>query len=334
MRINWHAGKLDKHDGYGRQALNMLRALANMGHDVNPITDEMLEQPGWLQRLMGLDWSGITISNMPGFAITSVPGRQWAFTMVEESAVEQEWVDNINDHCERLLVPCSHNARVFNLAGVTVPIHIVPLGLDAREYTPLPLSMKRSNRPYTFLAFADRGTRKGFSIALLAFSSAFPASKYPDVRLVIKTRKGEKLPVFDDSRISHWAEDCPNASDVFAQVDCLVFPSKGEGWGLPPREAVALGVPAIVPRHTGLEAGIDSWATVIIEKHTLEASGGDAEWFVPDWEEVTAAMTWCYEHQEDARLKAVAGGEWLRKEQTWDHAAAIITALLEAHANG
>lgn len=332
MRINWRAREFDNHDGYGRQALNTLRALANMGHDVSPLTNEMLALPTWVQRLMGVDWSGITISNVPGFDITSIPGRQWAFTMCEENAVDPEWVENINDHCERLLVPCQHNLRVFNAAGVAVPIHIVPLGLDPREYAPLPVSKRK--RSYTFLAFADRGSRKGYSTALLAFASAFPASKYPDVRLIIKTRAKEMLPAFADTRITHWAEDCPNAVDLFGQADCLVFPSKGEGWGLPPREAVALGIPAIVPRHTGLEVGIGCWATVILEKHALEASGIGGEWFNPDWQEVMAAMTWCYEHQEEARQKAIAGGEWLRKEQTWDHAAAIVSALLEVHGNG
>jgi glycosyltransferase involved in cell wall biosynthesis len=329
MRINWHTWSFDPCDGYGRQALNMLRALSNAGHDISPLTDEMLEMPVWAQRLAGVDWSGITISNVPGNSITSVPGRQWAFTMCEEDAVDPVWIKNINDHCERLLVPCPHNVQIFKGAGVTIPIHIVPLGLDAREYGPLPAAKRK--RPYTFLAFADRGSRKGGSTALLGFGTAFSSSKYPDVRLIIKTRAGEKLPAFGDERITHWAEDCANAVDLYAQADCLVFPSKGEGWGLPPREAVALGIPAIVPRHTGLEVGIDCWATVILEKQTLEESGMGGSWLVPDWREVSEAMFWCYEHREEARQKAIAGGEWLRKEQTWDHAAQIVTALLEAH---
>src|SRR5690606_16017389 len=113
-------------------------------------------------------------------------------------------------------------------------------------------------------------------------------------------RADVKFETFADGRITHWAEDCADAIDLFSQADCLVFPSKGEGWGLPPREAVALGIPAIVPRHTGLEAGIECWATVILSKFEMETSIAGT-WQACDWQEVADAMTWCYEHQEEAR---------------------------------
>lgn len=332
MHLNWLAWSLDNADGYGRQGLGMIRAMSLMGHDVRPVLQSTLYTPSWVQSLMGIDWSGLTIINLAGNDVCGLPGRRWSNTMWEDSIVSEKWVENINTYCERLIVPCPHNARVFLLGGVKVPIHIVPLGIDPHEYRPLPIR-PQANRPYTFVALADRGKRKGFDIALLAFCAAFPASKFPDVRLVLKTREGDKLPNFGDSRISHWAEDCPSMTDVFTQADCFVFPSRGEGWGLPPREAVACGVPTIAPRHTGLEVGIDQWATIILEKLTLSPSdmGNGGDWYDCDYEEVAQAMTWCYEHRAEAREKALAGSAWLHAFQSWGHAAIALSELLEKY---
>lgn len=139
---------------------------------------------------------------------------------------------------------------------------------------------------------------------------------------------------FSDSRITHWAEDCASSAEIFAQGDCFVFPSKGEGWGLPPREAVAMGIPTIVPRHTGLDVGIDCWATVILEKAQLTVSdlGYGSQWYQPDIQEIAAAMTWCYEHPTEAREKALTGSKWLHEYQTWGDAAQALSALLEKYA--
>lgn len=331
LPLSWVAWKYDKADGYGRQALYMVQALAQHGYPITPVLEAQLEWPVWAQHLAGIDWAGITIANQPGGVITAKPGRQWAFSMWEDTRIPEVWAEKINDTCERLIVPCAHNARVFALGGVSVPIHVVPLGIDPQEHKPLPRWKK--SETYTFLAIGDRARRKGWDIAIVAFCAAFPASKYPNVRLVIKTREDEKLVPFGDTRIMHWREDCSTTAEIFAQGDCFVFPSKGEGWGLPPREAVALGVPTIVPRHTGLEDGIDHWGTVILEKGQLCPSdlGHGGHWYEPDYEELAAAMKWCYEHPDEAREKALDGSEWLRAHQTWNQAADKLSALLEKH---
>jgi glycosyltransferase involved in cell wall biosynthesis len=332
MKINWLAWMLDNADGYGRQGLGMIRALSLLGHDVRPIMESMMQTPPWIQSLMGLDWAGLTIINQTAGKVRGLPGRRWAFSMWEDSIVSEKWVENINAHCERLIVPCAHNARVFELGGVKVPIHLVSLGVDPHEYRPLPIR-PQANRPYTFMALADRGKRKGFDLALVAFCAAFPASKFPHVRLILKTREGDMLPSFGDPRISHWSADCDSMADVFTQADCFVYPSRGEGWGLPPREAVACGVPTIAPRHTGLEVGIDQWATVILEKLKLEPSdmGNGGDWYSCDYGEVAQAMTWCYEHRMEAREKALAGSAWLHAYQSWGHAAIALNDLLEGY---
>lgn len=123
-------------------------------------------------------------------------------------------------------------------------------------------------------------------------------------------------------------------ADVFALADCFVFPSRAEGWGLPPREAAATGMPVIAPRHTGMIPGIDDWAAVVLEQFTRKPAWGLAksvkgDWFEPDVDELAAAMRWCYDRRDEANMRGAAAACWLRANQTWDHAARDMIALLE-----
>lgn len=40
------------------------------------------------------------------------------------------WAELINQNADRLVVPCHHNKRVFAECGVTLPIDVIPYGLD------------------------------------------------------------------------------------------------------------------------------------------------------------------------------------------------------------
>lgn len=41
---------------------------------------------------------------------------------------------------------------------------------------------------------------------------------------------------------------------LLRKAHCLLFPSSGEGFGLPPREAMATGIPVILAGFAGLES--------------------------------------------------------------------------------
>lgn len=335
MRLNWASHSFTQYEGYGRYALHTVKALMQQGVEVTPTLIDILEAPGWLQRLAGFDAGPLTIQCGTPDGFVSLPGRVWGLTMYEDQTqIPAGWASDINRACERLIVPCEQNADLFKANGVKVPIHVVHGGTSPEEF-PLQPHMPREH--YTFMALGDRGMRKGVEQVYSAFYKTFPAERFPDVRLVIKSRPkgmfaGTPLE-FSDRRVTVWREDTANMVDVFAMVDCFVFPSLGEGWGMPPREAVMSGTPTIVSRNTGLMVGIEHWATRIVEKqHTQEsrlAAGGT--WLVPDVDEVGAHMLWCYENRRQARELAEQGSAWLRQNQTWTHSAQALITLIERY---
>lgn len=339
MKLNW-LGYWNQSDGYGRFNTRLIRALQRAGCDVRAVHISELDRPPWLLAQLRLDWSHLTLSCMPPFMLQRVPGRHWLYTMTEGSLIPPEWVERIHrSGVERVLVPCQHNVEAFRQSGVEVPISVVPGGTDPNEF---PLVQHAPKRPYTFLTLADRNQRKGWHEVWEAFYRAFGGKTTgdQDVRLIVKSvptgnnvteviAQGQNL----DRRIIWQIERAPNMATVYAQADCVVLPSRSEGWGLPHREAASMGLPVIVQAYAGLDDGYThEWAIVVdggqMQPIPREQAHCLGEWRVVDVQELVAAMRACYERPEQARAHGLRAAQWLRQNQTWAHSAQHLIELV------
>jgi len=341
VKLNLAAYSFDRYDGYGRYGRYLTRWLTYLGTQVRPVLlQEVHMLPGWMQRLAGLEWDHLTLSCMPPYMFPGVPGRQWGITMTEGTKLPSGWAEACNERCERIIVPCEHNAEAFEKSGVEIPIHVIPGGTCPVEF---PLLQRTPSDTYTFLALADRGARKGWVEVWQAFFAAFQGVH--DVRLVIKTRPhtNDLIEMIAgasnrDPRISFWMDNAESMADVYAQVDAFAIPSKSEGWGMPHRECAMMGVPTIVTRYSGLDDGhTDDWATIVLDEfEVIKIPSGYAEHIDGKWAQVSVpalseAMRWCYDHPVQAKEKAMGGAAWLRANQAWDHAARMLYELIEEH---
>lgn len=340
MLLNWLGSNFRETDGYGRYNNRLMAALERLGVDVRPQHTEIANADGWVQERLGVSWGGLTISCLPPFYLNRVPGRHWLLSMTEGSELPPGWKETIQrSGIERIIVPCKHNAEAFAVCGL--PVHVVPGGTDPDEF---PLNMApRPDRPYTFLALADRGARKGWAEVWAAFFKVFggPADT-PDVRLIIKSRPdgndlleliaGAENP---DPRISIIMEDMDMRA-FYRLGDCFAIPSRSEGWGMPHREAAMMGLPVIVQLCSGIDdEHTDQWALVVeggklerIPSHFEHQSG---EWLRADIGNLAAMMRRCYEMPSVAATCGRYAASWLREWQTWDHAAQKLLALIGEH---
>jgi glycosyltransferase involved in cell wall biosynthesis len=324
MRLNFLAYMYLPHDGYGRTALKTVLALLHRGVSVWPSTaDFIIDHPTWLLRANGFDPSVTTIGLMPPKHLpTTRWGRVYNWTMTESTSWPKEWALMANERATRMLVPSPWQIPVMKDMGVTLPISVVPLGIDPNECH-LIFRKPPQDRPFTFLCLGDRGGRKGSDLAWTAFYKAFGDNK--DVRLMVKTRPGSKMEVdlsLSDKRVSIWRGDTDDATAPYAFADCYVFPTRGEGAGLPPREAAACGLPVIATRWSGTADDADSWCYPIgitgLVKSTLPWGG---LWAAPSLDELVERMRWIYEHQDEAMAFGYQAGTWLHENWTWDHTA-------------
>jgi len=332
-KLNVLAYRVLPFDGYGRYALSTIRELVRAGIEVYPQTVQLFELPGWMQRLAGWDVSRTTLSIMPPHELIPLPTRQWNLTMYESSKIPDGWKDHANAKAERLIVPCEWCADVFRANHVKIPIHVVHGGVDPEEF-PVVSTPVDNSKPYVFMSFGDRGGRKGDDITWQAFYMAF--GENPDVRLIVKTRPMNYQWIAlssSDRRVSIWKHDADSLADVFVQADCFVFPTKGEGWGLPPREAACMGKPVICTDFGGTAVGCENWC-IPVKNYKMRAATirGGGEWAYPDVEEVAAHMLWVYEHREEARQKGLQAAQWLRENQTWRHSVRQLINLMEQYA--
>jgi len=77
------------------------------------------------------------VVHAPGYAATRVLGAEGniARTMFETDGLPEDWVVALNE-MDEVWVPASFNVTTFRQAGVTVPMFVVPGGVDAKTYRP------------------------------------------------------------------------------------------------------------------------------------------------------------------------------------------------------
>lgn len=331
--LNWVNYRYIKWDGYGLFGLNMVKAMLQSGVVIHPYQIDTLKWPTWLQIEGGFNPSHLSVQLMPSYETLPTGGQVWNYTMWEATQVEDRWFGPIRRNATRLLVPHEFLVDVFKPHINDVPIHVVPGGTCPEEFPIAHRSPFEVGRPYTFLALGDRGNRKGWDSVWRCFWNAFGDSK--DVRLIIKARKGGLSEMWSagwDNRVVFYRDDVDTMREVYQLADCFVFPSRGEGWGMPPREFAMTGKPVIATRWSGLENGLDHWG-LPLDKVTLVPSTlpGGGEWAMVDDDELTAKMLWCFENRVEARAKGLKAAQWLRDNQTWMHSAQAMIKLMESY---
>lgn len=230
------------------------------------------------------------------------------FSMWETSRIKPLFVEHLNA-AKAVVVPCRWNAEGFRESGVTVPIHVIPLGVDPAEgYTPKPWPQ---GKPFTFGMAArmeSGGLRKGLNEGMAAFVRAFDRGQ--DVRLSVKVYPDcvHSLRVPNDQRIDVVTEPYTPAqmADWYGSIDCLFVPSKGEGWGLHTLQAMACGRPVIAAVYGGTAAffeGPCGWELPFVEAPSGEFYAGVGNWCVPTEEGMVEALRAAFTNPEECRRK-------------------------------
>lgn len=324
--------------GYGKLEIALWRELARLGISVHPLVDITLDGYAELPdfaRHNGSRGEHTLITGRPILAALATGTRRWCFTMAESDRVSDKHVAAINRRCDGVFVCAPELVDIYRHSGVTVPVHFVPLGVD---YGPIPPLLPRSEPTHTFLTYSLGDARKGAELAMFAFKTLF--GDKPGYKLLVKVKKarGTWLQGCRDEQIQliEGEVDDDGWQLLLQNVDAFIFPSRGEGFGLPPREAALMGTPVIATQALGMW-DVDYWGFPVrvagMATHKLDGDGAnhpDGKWWEPDFDHLCEQLAWLDAHPAEARRKALQGREYLMQNFRWADVARRIVQIMEA----
>ena len=245
-----------------------------------------------------------------------------SYSMFEGSRLPESWVKILNKYYDLVAVPDPFLVKIYQESGVTKPIFVLPLGVDYKGFIDQPIKVK-PHKIFTFANFSTVLERKNTAKLAEAFIKAFGDRQ--DVRLLISGRAYEEI---EQQKLLPLIKGRPNIIyqmgelseeehiKLFDQVDCYVSISKGEGFSIIPRKAMALGIPTIVTDNTGQSTIAKSGLSISIPSNNIIpayygfANGYIGENYDCDLKDVVSSMLEAYNNYSHYLTKSEAMREW------------------------
>lgn len=251
-------------------------------------------------------------------------------TMFETDRVPVEWVEAAR-HVDQIWVPSEFNRQTFASSGIPdEKLRVLPPCYDFSRFRPgTPPLVVEGARGFNFLSLFDWSLRKGWDLLLAAYVAEFDADE--DVALIIKTHSSLNLSIQEIAReIEGYVTQVLGRSlsslpeiilqdanlpqqrlpHLYAAGDCFVLPTRGEGWGRPCMEAMAMGLPVIATGWSGHTAFMTQENSRLLPYEIVEVperawretpTYRGHRWAEPSVPALRDAMRWMEQHRDAAR---------------------------------
>lgn len=230
------------------------------------------------------------------------------YTMWEVSRVNTFIIREFNN-VSTIVVPCQWNKEVFLQSGTTVPIEVVPLGIDTSIFSYQP----PSSNDFVF-GTGNNDFRKRLKDVLRCFCRAFHP-RIRDVKLKIKVSPQDNLGAFADERIEVLNKNLSQQelAKWYHGIDVFVSAAYAEGWGLMQHEAMACGRPLISPWYGGVKDFFDKDCGYCVDYREILASGpyeySGGFWADFNEDDMIDKMRWCYNNRSEVHKKGILSAE-------------------------
>lgn len=308
-------------DGYGMSNQLLKRELFKLGVGMNE---------NYEKQKVGL------LYNYP-YGITQMENEvRLIYTMFESSSIPADWPDYL-DAADEVIVPCKWLQEVFAKDGIQATV--VPLGYNSDVFTyqerKIPVE---SGEDFVFVHYNAFNIRKGFSEVLEAFDQEFGDDE--PVKMIFKTTMpSQPIPLprsqYPNIEVITGELSEQGLVDILKRANCMVYPSRGEGFGLTPLEAMATGIPAIVPNAHGiseyfnadymLEVEVDGTCPGLYNRFKGEYTG---EMVICSVDDLRKQMRWAYNHQKAMHELGKKASEYV-KQYTYANTAAMLAEIIK-----
>lgn len=306
--------------------------------------NDLLNRPakrGGIQLLIGQ--GDVFYKNSGDYAI--------GFSMMDCDRWPEEWAAQANQ-LDELFVPTEHGRQVMIESGIKPKITTIPLGIDPNYYHPeiTPIHTFRHikyRRQTNFISCFEWGERKQPELLIEAWFKAF--SDNPDIALFIKFTNSDpqvnvhqQMSMVINKYIKHSKTMVVSLSDekyrgfkleeifmpsLYRSHDAFVWTSAGEGFGFPPVEALACGLPVGITGQYGYLPEHPEIPGVTLFDYEQERVSQEicrceyywgANWSKPKLDDVVDKLRWMYQNLDSLKQEAVTGSKIIRQDLSWE----------------
>ena len=366
--VRWHAPVFEP-SGYADDARALTTQLAAQGHCVllepvgNPVPAFVAQLgPDTQAALAALTATHLpatfcSVMHVPAYAFVRDPQATFNIgrTMFETEGLPANWVARCNQ-MDEIWVPGEFNRRTFMAAGVQVPVHIVPMGVDCARFHPAAEPHAVAQLPgLKFLSVFAWQQRKGWDLLLRAWARSF--RRHERVHLILQVMGAQTAAADIRASIERFcatelgtslSDLAPvhilteplyaNLPGLYAAADAFVLPTRGEGWGRPYMEAMATGLPVVGTRWGGNLAFMTDFNSYLIDSSGLAEIGPDIDvpyfaglhWASPSVEHLVHSMRHIFRNRGEARQVGLLARADMLDNWSWERAAAAASARLQA----
>ena len=262
-----------------------------------------------------------------------------AYSFAEATHIPTKWVQALNA-CHEVWVPSQFVKRAFVDSGVSRLIRVIPLGIEC-EVNAKPLPAPDAREPFTFLwqgmrqrRFVDGQINDGDKKRGFLVEQAFRTANLPRARLILKSLPVDGYshsflvdPVWSICKTLSPAE----MDELDRHTDVFVWPTTGEGFGLPPLEKLAKGIPAFCTYWSGTAEYLRDFPIPRLSPSSIRTcrfNGIPAQLAFVDMDRLVELMRYAYAHRGDwAKLRPLLHRIACER---WDYRRCMQPPLLDA----
>jgi glycosyltransferase involved in cell wall biosynthesis len=313
---------IGRNEGYSDVAYNIVNNLKKyfeIDH-INPIIND---RPSSI--VFSNSYKIYIHNNLPTY-FDYLDGYNIGFTYWETNSLPNHWVEKMNQ-MDEIWTTSRWAKSVFEKSGVTAPVYSFDLGINPDLYYP----SKRHRKPkFTFMSIGSPATRKNTQMAVSAFCNLFGKNELynlvyksngiPDARFYYQD--GTHSSLYNKPRINVIDSQLSDLdlSLLYNSVDCVLYPTSGEGWGLLPFQSIAAGIPTICTNATGCTEYAELSVPLDYKWSKINMSGiyeNAGEWAEPSFDDLCDKMLYVTKNYDKVAEHTYKGSLEIAKKFTW-----------------
>ncbi len=263
----------------------------------------------------------------------------------EFGKLPMDWIPPLRDRVHEIWAPSNYVKRVYIDSGIDPSkIQVIPWGVDVQTFNPdVPKLRLKTRKQFRFLYVGGTIARKGFDRVLEAFLAEFGPED--DVCLVVKDVGANSFYAPDSHRDKILSEASKGSSpeiiyfdgdftagqlaSLYSACNCLLLPYRGEGFGLPVLEAMACGLPPVVPRGGPTDDFVTDETGYFldaeeVENYEIVGLCGTGTEFQVSVDDLRRTMRHAYTNTAETAQKGQQAACAVRESFTWQHSGELV----------